>query len=113
MPAPASHSGCHRLYTTAITCSVDGLAHEVIDESMAAGRHAGRYQALCGSRVLAAAMVAPIGRPCTRCTAVLVAARQPTGPARRPRHRRPGWLWRMLHPGRGGLILARRELRRV
>jgi hypothetical protein len=109
MPAPVPRSGCHRLYTTAITCGVDGLAHEVTDENMAAGRHAGRYQALCGYRVLAAAMAAPIGRPCSRCTAVLE-ARQPTGTAWRPRHRRPGWLWRILHPGRSTRADARRRL---
>ncbi|MBV9161578.1 MAG: hypothetical protein JO281_08515 [Pseudonocardiales bacterium] len=89
-----------RLYTIPITCGVDGLAHEVTDENTAAGRHTGHYEALCGYRVVAAAMAAPVGRPCTRCTAVLVAAHQPTSPARRGRHRWHGWLWRMLHPGR-------------
>ena len=96
-----------RLYTIPITCCADGLAHEVTDENVAAGRHAGHYQALCGYRVVAAAMVAPVGRPCTRCTAVLVAAQPTTGPARRSRHRRPGWLWRMLHPGRSAGADAR------
>ncbi|MBV9731027.1 MAG: hypothetical protein JO309_16785 [Pseudonocardiales bacterium] len=70
------------------------------DENAAAGRRTGKYLAECGHVVVAAAMAAPVGRPCARCTAVWVAARSTTGPARRSRHRRPGWVWRMLHPGR-------------
>jgi hypothetical protein len=89
-----------RLYTIPITCYFDRRAHEVTDENIVAGRQTGHYEALCGYRIIAAAMAAPVGRPCPECTAVLVAARLPTGPARRGRHRRPGWLWRILHPGR-------------
>jgi hypothetical protein len=89
-----------RLYTTLITCSLDGQAHNVTDESVAAGREAGRYEALCGYVVVPAPMVAPAGRPCPDCTAVLT-PQQPdpaTASGRRPRHRKRGWLWRMLHP---------------
>jgi hypothetical protein len=89
-----------RRYTIPITCCADGLAHEVTDENVAAGRQVGQYRALCGSRVVAAALAAPVGRPCAQCTAVLVAAQQPTVPARRSRHRWHGWLWRLLHPSR-------------
>ncbi len=50
----------------------------------------------------AAALVAPVGRPCARCAAVVGAhwaelARRPVG---RLRHRRPRWLWRLRRPGR-------------
>jgi hypothetical protein len=98
-----------RLRTIPITCGVDGQEHEVTDENMAAGRHAGRYQALCGYRVVAAAMVAPAGRPCFQCTEVLAAAQRPAGPARRGRHHWNGWLWRKLYPSRN---TARRHSRR-
>lgn len=89
-----------RLYTTLITCSVDGQAHDVTDESAAAGREAGGYEAVCGHVVVPEPMIAPIGRSCPDCTAVLT-PREPyrtTTSSRRPRHRKRGWLWRMLHP---------------
>ncbi|MGH2855611.1 MAG: hypothetical protein ACRDLF_15630 [Solirubrobacteraceae bacterium] len=89
-----------RLYTIPITCCVDGQAHDVTDESAAAGHHAGEYQALCGYVVSAAPMIAPVGQPCSRCIAVSVKP-QPTKsrPVHRSRHRQTGWLRRMLHPG--------------
>jgi hypothetical protein len=64
-----------RLFTIPITCYVDRRAHEVTDENTAAGRRTGYYEALCGYRVIAAAMAAPVGRPCPEYTAVLVASR--------------------------------------
>jgi hypothetical protein len=88
-----------RLYTIPITCCLDGQAHDVTDESVAAGwRAGGRYEALCGYVVVPAAMVAPIGRPCARCAAVVASHRltPATAPVRRRRQR--GWLWRMLQP---------------
>ncbi|MGH3922325.1 MAG: hypothetical protein ACRDTT_05560 [Pseudonocardiaceae bacterium] len=93
------HDTAERLRTIPITCCVDGQAHDVTDENVAAGR-TGEYLALCGYRVVAAPLVAPVGRPCAKCTAVLVAAHQPqpSRPVRRVRHRQRGWLWRMLHP---------------
>jgi hypothetical protein len=91
-------SVAERLFTIPITCYIDRRAHEVTDENIAAGRHFGHYEALCGYRVIAAAMAAPIGRPCPECVAVVVAARAPAAPARRGRHRRPGWLRRILRP---------------
>jgi hypothetical protein len=87
-----------RWYTIPITCRLDGLAHDVTDENVAAD-HTGDYPALCGHVVSAAAMVAPVGRPCAKCAAVSALARPITAPARRARHRQPGRLWRMLHPG--------------
>lgn len=87
-----------RTDTLPITCSLDGQAHDITDDNLTAGQHTGQYQAVCGHLVLAAALAAPIGRPCPACTAVSVTAT--TGPAHRSRHRRPRWLWRILHPSR-------------
>jgi hypothetical protein len=89
-----------RLFTIPITCYIDHRAHEVTDENTATGRRTGHYEALCGYRVIAAAMAAPVGRPCPECTAVLVASRLPTRPARHGRHHRPGWLRRILRLSR-------------
>ncbi len=93
-----------RLDTIPITCRLDGQAHDVTDDNVATGRSTGEYEALCGYRVVAAPMVAPVGRPCAKCTAVLV-SRGPasaTARVRRPRHRhrsggggRWGWIARM------------------
>jgi hypothetical protein len=90
-----------RLYTIPITCCLDGRAHDVTDQNVAAGwRAGGRYEALCGYVVVPAAMVAPIGRPCARCAAVVTSHRltPATAPVRRLRRRQRGRLWRMLHP---------------
>lgn len=83
--------------TVPITCSLDGQAHEVTDENVAAGR-TGEYLALCGYRVVAAPLVAPVGRPCAKCSAVVVAERRGQSSTRPVRHRQRGRLWRMLHP---------------
>ncbi len=48
--------------------------------------------------VVAAPLVAPVGRPCARCAAV-VGAQLTRGLVGRSRHHRPGWLWRLLRPG--------------
>ncbi len=81
--------------TITITCSLDGQAHDVTDDELAAGQHTGRYQAVCGYLVSAAALAAPIGRPCPECTTISITTT--IGPDRRPRHSRPGWLRRILH----------------
>ena len=89
--------------TLPITCSLDGQAHDVTDECLRAGQRTGRYQALCGHLVSAAALATPFGRPCAECTTAVVESPQlpPTAQrTRRPRHRRPGWLWRILHSRR-------------
>lgn len=88
-----------RLYTTRITCSLDGQAHNVTDENVATGREAGGYEAVCGHLIVPAPMIAPIGASCPDCTAVLAPQEpDPTTTSGRPRHRKRGWLWRMLHP---------------
>jgi hypothetical protein len=55
--------------TVSITCVVDGRAHQVPDLQLgtpeADGR--GRYRALCGHVVTAAALAAPDGAPCPSC----------------------------------------------
>ncbi|MGH3901699.1 MAG: hypothetical protein ACRDTA_26285 [Pseudonocardiaceae bacterium] len=43
--------------TIPMTCSLDGQAHNVTDNSLRAGQRTGRYQALCGHLVSAAALV--------------------------------------------------------
>jgi hypothetical protein len=64
-----------------------------------AGQRTGRYQALCGHRVSAAALATPLGRPCAECTAALAAQQQVSTvrPGRRSSHRQSGWLRRKLN----------------
>jgi hypothetical protein len=90
-----------RLYTIPITDHFGArAAHEVTDEAFAASRAAGQgqYQALCGCVFTAAAMAAPVGRPCPECLDLLSASRRAAASAapRRPRHRRDGLLRRMV-----------------
>lgn len=85
-----------RLYTIPITCCLDGQAHDVTDENVATGHHRGEYQALCGHRVSASPLAAPVGKPCRRCSEASAAAQPITLPARH----HVGWLRRILHLGR-------------
>jgi len=71
-----------RLYTTLITCHLDGHAHNVTDESVAAGREAGGYEALCDHRIVPAPMIAPVGERCPGCTAVLAPQEPDPAPPR-------------------------------
>ncbi len=73
-----------------ITCAVDGLAHLVSDDALAAGLTASRgfYVARCGHQVAAAPLISPPGPRCPRC--VLPASRGAVGA---PRHRQSG-RWR-------------------
>ncbi|MGH3888189.1 MAG: hypothetical protein ACRDSZ_16765 [Pseudonocardiaceae bacterium] len=78
------------------------------DENVAAGRN-GEFLALCGYRFVAAPLVAPVGPPCAKCSAVL--AQRRGHPASRPvRHRQRGRLWRMLHPRRAAAVCDDRRL---
>lgn len=92
---PQRHAGAERLYTIPITCRLDGQAHDVTDENVAAGQRTGQYAALCGYVVVAAPLVAPVGRPCPKCSAV---SKPTTAAVRQPRRRRPGRLWWMFRP---------------
>ncbi|MGH3754644.1 MAG: hypothetical protein ACRDRP_18490 [Pseudonocardiaceae bacterium] len=71
--------------TIPITCRVDGQAHDVTDGNVATGRRTGQFPALCGYVVMAA----PIGQPCPRCTAIMIARRSASAVTgvRRSRHR--------------------------
>jgi hypothetical protein len=75
----------------------------VTEDAFAAGRAAGRgeYQALCGPVFTPTAMIAPPGRRCPECWDILAVSHQAAAPAtsRRPRHRRPGLLRRLLLMG--------------
>jgi hypothetical protein len=89
--------------TTPVTCTQDGIAHEITDEVMAAAMaDQTPFEAVCGHIVLPAPLVAPNGRPCRRCAMFLSAQRTlPNRLEDDARHRRSGWLGRLLHPSRG------------
>jgi len=57
--------------TIAITCAVDGRAHDVPDVQIAGPQadRRGRYVAVCGHVVTAASMTEPEGAPCPLCAA--------------------------------------------
>ncbi|MDQ3885726.1 MAG: hypothetical protein M3308_01595 [Actinomycetota bacterium] len=78
--------------TTPVTSVADGRSHRVTDDAYAAGWAArnGRYVALCGHRVVAAALVCPPGPDCYGCAAA-AGVRLRIG---RGRHRHS------THPGR-------------
>lgn len=84
---PEPRADAERLDTIPITCAHNGQAHDVTDDSLTAGQRAGYYQALCGHLVSAAALAAPIGRPCARCTAVKASRRGEPATARGDRAR--------------------------
>lgn len=52
-----------------ITCSQDGLMHQIDDVVLTAaiGHGFGRFSALCGRFVVAASMTEPPGPPCPLC----------------------------------------------
>ncbi len=52
-----------------ITDAHTQVEHAVTDLAIAAHRHSGRYLAVCGARVLAAALAGPAGRRCEPCGA--------------------------------------------
>jgi hypothetical protein len=85
--------------TIQITCSLNGQAHDVTDDSLIAGQRAGSYQALCGHRVSAAELATPLGRRCAECTAISAVQQQVpiVRLGRCSRHRQSGWLRRKLH----------------
>ncbi|GEL27055.1 hypothetical protein PSU4_60090 [Pseudonocardia sulfidoxydans NBRC 16205] len=56
--------------TTSMSSVVDGLAHDVEDTEVVAGRSRGRYVAMCGADVAPAALTAPSGRVCRSCAAL-------------------------------------------
>jgi hypothetical protein len=92
-----------RLYVMWYRCVADGHDHAVTDEEFARGvhRHEGRYEAVCGHRVLIGSVLAPPAPPCARCHAYLVARatlRQADERLGRPHHRKPSLWSRLLGP---------------
>ncbi|MCT2583887.1 hypothetical protein [Actinophytocola gossypii] len=83
-----------------ITAQEDGTEHAVTDVAQEAARDAGdgRYEAECGTVLLAAAMeAAPLHR-CARCRTIRRARFRPRELA--APQRRSGWLSRLCHRGR-------------
>ena len=78
------------LRTTPVTSGADGRCHRVADDAYTAGlvARSGRYTALCGHRVVAAALVCPPGPDCQGCAAVAAAVAVTPHPTTRGRHRR-------------------------
>jgi len=54
-----------------IRCDTDGYTHAVTDEEFAAGRHEGRFRAICGHAVLATPMTEAPGRFDPMCRDIL------------------------------------------
>jgi hypothetical protein len=89
--------GTVRLFTTWLT-SADHVDHAVADEEFTA--HSPEPETVCGMVVLLAAMEAPPGDRCPRCVAFLAARESLRDLDERlgmHRHRRPGWLGKLLH----------------
>ncbi|MGH3924080.1 MAG: hypothetical protein ACRDTT_14635 [Pseudonocardiaceae bacterium] len=74
-----------------VTSVRDGREHLVAQEAMTPGS-SGRYPALCGHQVWAAALACPAGLPCPACSTV--GTPYPARERRRHRRRRTGsWTW--------------------
>ncbi|SEF26351.1 hypothetical protein SAMN05421837_103222 [Amycolatopsis pretoriensis] len=72
-----------------IRCDTDGYTHAVTEDEFAAGRHDGRFRAVCGHVVLAAPMIEAPGRFDPVCRVVLRDAPEPSVP--RQERRRSRW----------------------
>lgn len=80
MPAGAANQHPERGYVTWQHCAFDAADHAVTDADFAAGfeQRQGRYQAICGHKVLVDSCLTPPGRVCPKCWALLAPpARQP------------------------------------
>ena len=78
------------LRTTPVTSGADGRCHRVADDAYTTGlvARSGRYTALCGHRVVAAALVCPPGPDCQGCAAAAAAVAVTPHATTRARHRR-------------------------
>lgn len=86
-----------RLFTTWLT-SVDRVDHAVTDEEFT--EHTPEPEAVCGAVILLAPMEWAPGPHCPRCLAFLCARDSLRDLPERigvPRHRRAGWLYRLVH----------------
>lgn len=78
-------SAQYRPGRVAVTCTADGLVHEVSEEAIADG-HAmstGCWRALCGHLVRPAPLVAPAGTECRRCQRLVLPDQVTPSPRRR------------------------------
>lgn len=71
-----------------IRCDTDGYTHAVTEEEFAAGRHEGRFRAVCGHVVLAAPMIEEPGRFDPVCRDILRGGPEPEVPAQERRRLR-------------------------
>lgn len=62
-----------RPFTGWHTSASDGYSHAVTDEAFAVGARQGKFEAVCGLVIWLAASVAPCGRDCPRCAALVQA----------------------------------------
>lgn len=82
---------------TEMTCVADGRSHRLTDAAFEDGLRArlGRFTAVCGHSVLAAALATRPGRPCPECLAQDAAAQRSGSDVRRRfRPRRKLWTLR-------------------
>lgn len=68
MPGMTGVGDSRRALLVPVTSSRDGFEHLVVEETMRP-RHGGRWIALCGYAVWAAALACPPGRRCPACSA--------------------------------------------
>ncbi|HYZ08431.1 MAG TPA: hypothetical protein VE709_07575 [Pseudonocardiaceae bacterium] len=80
---------------TTVTSTADARDHLLNEQATTAGLVAGHgeYTALCGRRVVAAALVSPRGSTCLDCETALHRATTVSTTS----HRRRGWVARLLH----------------
>ncbi|MEV6874419.1 hypothetical protein [Amycolatopsis sp. NPDC051128] len=80
-----------------IRCDTDGYTHAVTEDEFAAGRHDGRFRAVCGHVVLAAPMIEAPGRFDPVCRDILRG--EPPAPSvpSVPRQERRRSRWRSRH----------------
>ncbi|GHG50561.1 MULTISPECIES: hypothetical protein [Amycolatopsis] len=74
-----------------IRCDTDGYTHAVTEDEFAAGRHEGRFRAVCGHVVLAAPMIEEPGRFDPVCRDVLRAGAPQQAEVPRQERRRLRW----------------------
>ncbi|EOD59840.1 hypothetical protein [Amycolatopsis vancoresmycina] len=71
-----------------IRCDTDGYTHAITEDEFAAGRHEGRFRAVCGHEVLAAPMIEEPGRFDPECREVLREGAAPSVPTQERRRLR-------------------------
>lgn len=69
--ATRTTAGSEQVALVSVTCTGDGLDHQVSDAELGGAGRPGRYQAVCGRLVLPAPLVAMPGPVCPECSASL------------------------------------------